>query len=175
MARRQKPEGLRLFYSYCHADARLRKRLEAHLSLLRRQGLIKEWYDGEIGAGEEIAPEIDSNLARSDIVLLLISADFLNSDYCWNREMQRAVKRHRQGTARVIPIIVRPFETARQTTVFGSLKALPRDGKPVTKWSNRDSAWADVANGIRETIIELRERASFGAGRSARQRRRAKS
>ena len=148
-----------MFYSYCHADSRLRKRLEVHLSpLLRRQGLVKEWYDGKIGAGQEITPEIDANLAHSHIILLLISADFLNSDYCWNREMQRAVKRHRQGTARVIPIIVRPFETAWQTTVFGELKALPTDGKPVTTWRNRDEAWADVVNGVREAIMELRSR-----------------
>ena len=125
MPSRSKPQALRLFYSYCHADARFRKRLEAHLSLLRRQRLVEDWYDGKIAAGEEIDPEIDANLTRSDVVLLLVSSDFLNSNYCWNREMQRAVKRHREGRARVIPIIVRPFETAWQTTVFGELKALP--------------------------------------------------
>src|SRR5689334_17197446 len=108
MPSQPKPDALWLFYCYCHADARFRRGLEAHLSL-RRQGLVDDWYDGKIAAGEEIDPEIDANLARSDVVLLLVSSDFLNSDYCWNREMQRAVKRHREGRARVIPIIVRPF------------------------------------------------------------------
>ncbi|MFI5394819.1 MAG: TIR domain-containing protein [Candidatus Binatia bacterium] len=154
MRKRRVP--LRLFYSYCHSDSGLRNKLEEHLSLLHREGLIGQWYDGKIGAGCEIDPAIDSNLARSDVVLLLISAAFLKSDYCWDREMSRALKRHHKGTARVIPIILRPVEHGWQQTVFGRLKALPKDGKPVTKWANRDSAWADVATGLREAIRELR-------------------
>ncbi len=134
------------------------KKLEEHLSLVKREGLIAEWFDGKIGPGNDIDIEIDENLARSDIVLLLISAAFLNSDYCWDKEMTRALARHDQGIARVIPIIIRPVEDGWQSTVFGRLKALPKDGKPVTKWSNRDSAWADIVNGIRKAAKELQER-----------------
>jgi len=144
-----------LFYSYSHADTGLRHELEEHLSLLKREGLIKEWFDGKIGAGGEMDASIDMNLAQSDIILLLISASFLYSDYCWDREMTRALARHREETARVIPIIVRPVEDGWQQTVFGKLKALPTDGKPVTEWTNRDSAWADVTRGIRSAVKEL--------------------
>jgi len=158
MIRRSNPVALRLFYCYSHEDSGLRKKLEEHLSLLKREGLIAEWYDGKIGPGKDIDEAIDENLARSDIVLLLISAAFLHSDYCWDEEMSRAVERHKQGLARVIPIIVRPVEDGWQTTIFGGLKALPKDGKPVTRWSNRDSAWADIVNGIRKAAKELQER-----------------
>jgi internalin A len=148
------PTVLRLFYCYSHGDFGLRKKLEEHLSLLKREGLIAEWFDGKIGPGKDIDIAIDENLARSDIILLLISAAFLNSDYCWDKEMTRALERHDEGTARVIPIIIRPVEDGWQSTVFGRLKALPKDGKPVTKWSNRDSAWADIVNGIRKAAKE---------------------
>jgi internalin A len=150
--------ALRLFYCYSHADSGLRRKLDEHLALLKRDGIITEWYDGKIGPGADIDAAIDENLARSDIVLLLISAAFIHSDYCFQNEMTRALERHDQGTARVIPIILRPVEDGWQSTVFGRLKALPRDGKPVTKWSNRDSAWADIVNGIRKTARELQER-----------------
>jgi hypothetical protein len=92
--------------------------------------------------------------------LLLISAAFLNSDYCWDKEMVRAMRRHQKGDARVIPIIIRPVDDSWQETIFGKLKALPTDGKPVTKWSNRDSAWKDVAKGIRDAVKDLGGRRS---------------
>jgi len=158
MLRRPNPAALRLFYCYSHADSALRKKLEEHLSLLKRDNLIAEWFDGKIGPGKDIDQSIDESLARSDIVLLLISAAFLHSDYCWDKEMTRALERQEQGLARVIPIILRPVEDGWQSTVFGRLKALPRDGKPVTKWANRDAAWADIVNGIRKAAKELQER-----------------
>ena len=155
MASNPRGKGLRLFYSYCHEDSGLRRKLEQHLALLKREGTIKEWFDGKIGAGVEVAKSIDANLADSDIVLLLISAAFLNSDYCWDKEMVRAMRRHQKGDARVIPIIIRPVDDGWQQTIFGKLKALPTNGKPVTKWTNRDSAWKDVAKGIREAVRDL--------------------
>jgi hypothetical protein len=154
MPSKSKP-SLRIFYSYSHRDAGLRKKLEDHLSLLRREGLVEEWFDGRITAGGNIDLSVYENLGRSDIVLLLISASFLSSNYCWGVEMRAAMKRHQRGAARVIPIIVRPVEDGWKGTIFGPLKALPSDGKPVTKWSNRDSAWADVTNGIREAIMDV--------------------
>jgi hypothetical protein len=162
-------KGLRLFYSYCHEDSGLRRKLEQHLALLKREGSIQDWFDGKIGAGVEVDKSIDVNLARSDIILLLISAAFLNSDYCWNREMVRAMRRHQRGDARVIPIIIRPVDDGWQETIFGKLKALPKDGKPVTKWSNRDSAWKDVAKGIRDAVKDL-----SGKRRAPRKRRSAR-
>ncbi len=147
--------ALRIFYSYSHKDGRLREKLEDHLSLLRREGLVDEWYDGKIVAGGEVDPAIGTNLAQSDIVLLLISASFIKSGYCWGVEMDQALTRHGIGAARVIPIIVRPIEKGWKGTVFAALKVLPSDGKPVTTWRNQDSAWEDVTNGIREAILHL--------------------
>ena len=174
MDRKRRGRALRVFYSYCHKDSRHRKRLSEHLSLLRRENLISDWYDGMIGAGCEIDDEIRANLARADLILLLISHAFIDSGYCWEKEMREAVKRHRKGSARVIPVIVSPVEEGWQTTLFGGLKALPADGKPVTKWSNRDSAWADVANGIRIAIMEMSEGLAMRAagGRSVGKRKR---
>jgi TIR domain len=97
-----------LFYSYSHRDERFRRTLESHLSVLRRSGLITEWHDRMIGAGGDWRGEIDRNLATADIVLLLVSPDFLASDYCWGEEMTKALQRHERGEARVIPIILRP-------------------------------------------------------------------
>src|SRR5438874_2288017 len=95
---------LTIFYSYAHEDESLQKQLERHLSLLRRQGLISGWHDRQIVAGTEWAQEIDARLETASIILLLISSDFLASDYCYGIEMQRALERHQRGEARVIPI-----------------------------------------------------------------------
>src|SRR2546423_7329297 len=136
-----------LFYSYAHEDELLRQHLETHLSLLRRQGLISEWHDRRIAAGTEWKQEIDRHLEMASIILLLISPDFLASDYCYDIEMQRALERHQRGEARVIPIVLRPVDW--HTAPFGHLQSLPRDGKPVTEWDNRDAAFRDIAQGIR--------------------------
>lgn len=158
---RKSQRACRVFYSYSHKDSSLRAKLAEHLSLLRRDGLVSEWFDGKIPAGGEIDRDIEKNLADADLVLLLISSNFLSSEYCWGIEMNRALERHARGAARVIPIILRPIEDGWTETVFGKLKALPADGRPVTKWANRDEAWANVTNGIRGAIIEL------GGGKSA--------
>ncbi|MDP9382031.1 MAG: toll/interleukin-1 receptor domain-containing protein [Chloroflexota bacterium] len=147
-------QTVRLFYSYSHRDERLLAGLRDALALLRREGLIEEWHDRKIAAGREWAGEIDESLEAADIVLLLVSPSFIASDYCYDREMTRALERHDAGTARVIPIIVRPSDWHRSP--FGKLQALPRDGKAVTTWGNRDQAWLDVANGIRSVVEELR-------------------
>ncbi len=88
--------SLEIFYSYAHADEALRQHLETHLSLLRRQGLISEWHDRQILAGDEWARDIDQHLETASIILLLISPDFLASNYCYDIEMERALERHRQ-------------------------------------------------------------------------------
>jgi hypothetical protein len=145
--------ALKLFYSYSTKDEELRDELEAHLSLLRRQGIVEEWHFRNIVAGRNFEDDIDKNLETADVVLLLVSADFLHSEYCWNREMKRALERQSLGEARVIPIIVRPCDWS--DAPFAKLEALPRDGKPVTKWENRDEAWTDVAKGLKASIEEF--------------------
>jgi hypothetical protein len=142
-----------LFYSYSHKDETLRKKLETHLSLLRDQGVIADWHDRRIEAGAEWDGVINEHLDRAGMILLLVSADFLASRYCRDVEVARAMERHEAGTARVIPIILRPVDW--HSAPFGKLQALPRDGKPVTKWSNRDEAFTDIARGIREVARTL--------------------
>jgi eukaryotic-like serine/threonine-protein kinase len=145
---------LTLFYSYAREDEALRDALEKHLSLLHRQGLISSWSDRQIVPGTEWSQDIDAHLDTAEIILLLISPDFLASDYCYSVEMQRALERHAHGEAYVIPIILRPVDW--QGAPFAFLQGLPRDMKPVTSWSDQDEAFLDIARGLRWTIEHLR-------------------
>jgi hypothetical protein len=145
----------KLFYSYSHKDERFRQQLQTHLSLLKRQNLIEEWHDRMIGPGDEWEPEIDQRLLDADVVLLLVSPDFLASDYCYEREMKMALERHRRRQARVLPVILRPVDWQSPPSPIGHLQALPRDGKPIDNFRKRDSAWLEVANGIRRVVTEL--------------------
>lgn len=142
-----------MFVSYAHRDDRLREELDKHLSPLRRSTLIDTWYDRRITPGALLNNAIDEHLATADLVLLLISPDFINSDYCYQREMKTALQRHRKGLARIIPIILRPVDW--QGTPVGRLLATPRDAKPVTKWHRRDDALLDVATSIRRAAEEI--------------------
>src|SRR4029450_9084620 len=99
-----------VFYSYSHKDEVLRERLETHLKLLKRQGIVQDWHDRRISAGSEWEGQINQYLESAHIILLLISADFLASDYCYDKEMQRALARHEAGEARVIPIMLRSVD-----------------------------------------------------------------
>jgi hypothetical protein len=150
MAHPTKPATI--FISYAHEDEDLRKELEKQLAILRRQGLIETWHDRRIGAGAEWAGAIDRELEAADIVLLLVSADFLASDYIYDVELKRAMERHEAGTAKVIPVILRPCIWHRGD--FAKLQALPRDGEPVTssKWPSQDAALNNVAEGIARLV-----------------------
>lgn len=148
-----KPGPVKLFFSYAHRDEEMRDQLATHLSLLVRQGIVAEWHDRRIQAGSDFAAEIDRNLNESQIVLLLISADFLASDYCYGVEMASALERHEKGTAIVVPIILRPCDW--QPAPFGRLQALPRDGKPITTWADRDEAFASIAASIRLACLDV--------------------
>jgi hypothetical protein len=143
-----------LFYSYAHADEKLRDELAKHLSLLRNEGYISDWHDRLITLGDEWVGQINEYLASAEIILLLISADFMASRYCYDIELTRALQRHATGLVRVIPIILRPVDW--QSAPFGKLQALPKDGKAVTTWHNQDEAFVNIAKGIRYAIKELR-------------------
>ena len=148
------PEAMGIFFAYAHEDEDLRDELEKHLTDLKRQGVIATWHDRKIGAGKEWEGEIDPHLNTAPAILLLVSPDFIDSDYCMNVEVKRAMERHEDGEARVIPVILRQVHW--KSTPFGKLKALPTDGKPVTSWPDRDEAFFDVAQGIRAAVMELR-------------------
>jgi hypothetical protein len=136
-----------VFFSYSHKDEELRNELETHLAMLKRQGVISSWHDRRLLAGDDVDKGISDELNKADIVLLLVSADFLASDYCYGIEMGRALERHAAGSARVIPVILRPCDW--HEAPFGKLLATPTDGKPVTKFANRDEAFLEVAKAIR--------------------------
>ncbi len=144
---------LPLFYVYAHEDEALRDELDKHLSLLQRQGLLSTWSDRQIVPGTDWSKEIDARLDSAALILLLISSDFLASDYCYGIEMQRALARHKHGDAHVIPIMLRSVDW--QDAPFAHLQGLPRDMKPITSWPNQDEAFLNIAGGIRWTIEHL--------------------
>ena len=143
-------KAIEVFISYSHKDEEHFADLKTHLSVLLRQGLIDIWHDRQIGAGTDWKEQIDAHLNSAELMLALISADFLASDYCYEKEMQRALQRAALGEAQVIPIIVRPSDW--QSTPLGDLQALPKNGKAITTWTNRDEAMQDVVQGIRKVV-----------------------
>ena len=144
---------LRVFVSYSRKDDSHRQDLETHLALLKRQNVIASWSDRQIEAGAEWHEEISRQLETANIILLLISADFIDSDFIWGEELKRALERHEAGEARVIPIIVRPCDW--HGAPFAKLQVLPKDALPITKWTNVDDAWTDVVGGIRRAANQL--------------------
>src|SRR6266849_227761 len=144
----------KIFLSYAHEDEYLKQQLENHLSLLRHQDVAVTWDDRLIEAGGNWEDEIDDNLNTADIILLLISEAFMASDYAYKIEMKRALERHEAKHAQVVPIILRPYDW--QSAPFGKLQALPKDGKAVTLWQDRDEAFTNIAEGIRNLITNSR-------------------
>lgn len=144
---------MKIFVSYSHRDEDTLERLRAHLSPLRRDGRIETWYDREIRAGGEIDDEISVQLETCHVFILLISPDFLNSDYCMDTEMTRAMERHEEGTARVIPIIVE--DCYWKTSPFRKLKALPKDGKPISNWTNENTAFLNIVEEVARVLDDM--------------------
>lgn len=140
----------RIFISYSHKDEQYREELEKHLIMLRRSGLIETWTDRKVMPGQEWGKEIDAKLKAADIILLLVSSDFLASDYCFDVEVAQAMRQHEQGYSKVIPIILRPCDW--HDTPFGILQGLPKDGKPIREYSDFDRAFFEVVKGVKKTI-----------------------
>lgn len=120
-----------------------------------RLNLIKVWDDQHIDAGEEWEPSIKAVLAKANIILLLVSIDFINSDFCYEIELKEAIERHRNNKARVVPIILRSClweQTPFGITQVGKIQVLPKDAKAVEMWSTEDEAFTDVARGILDVV-----------------------
>lgn len=143
-----------VFYSCSDsfADAPLREQLERHLSALQREGLISTWHKRQIVAGSVTQVELDRHLNTAALILLLVSSDFLASDYCYGTEMQRALQRHAAGEAQVIPILLR--SCVWQGAPFAGLEMVPTGAKPITLWRDRDAAWTGVVMRIRQALSE---------------------
>jgi HEAT repeat protein len=150
------PQGktISLYFSYAPADEPLQTHLSQHLTLLERQGIITSWSQRQILPGDEPAQVVNQQLNTADIILLLISANSLADDTCYNLEIQRAIERHQAGNARVIPILLRPVDWAGAP--FSQLEVLPRNHQPVTTWANQDEAFREIAEGIRAVAMEVR-------------------
>ena len=143
-----------IFFCYAHEDEALLNKLKTHLRPLQRQKLIDLWYDRDISAGTKWEEEINKHLNEAQIILLLVSPDFMDSDYCYGTEMQQALERDRRGEARVLPIIVRPVYWQG---ILGKFQALPTDAKPVVDryWHTLDEALYDVVEGIRKIVEQF--------------------
>jgi tetratricopeptide (TPR) repeat protein len=144
---------LRVFFSYAHADEAHRKTLAKHLSALEDEGLITVWHDRKIMGGREWAGAIDDALGSADIVLLLISVDFLASDYCNDVELTEAIRRHDAAQARVVPVILRSCDWEHSR--FARFNALPPYGVPVVEAEHPDQRFVAVAKGLRAIVAEL--------------------
>jgi hypothetical protein len=138
---------MKAFISYSHGDEAALELVHKHLVMLKREGLIEGWHDRAILAGDPVHDAIAKELDSCDLFLPLVSPDFLNSSYCYDKEMVRAMERHVDGTIRVVPIIVEPCDWA--TSPLGQFKALPKDGKPISEWTNRNSAGLNIATELR--------------------------
>ncbi|PSN17512.1 hypothetical protein C7271_17335 [filamentous cyanobacterium CCP5] len=153
--------AVEVFFSYSHKDKAFRDELEGHLEPLRLNGFVKTWYDGCIAPGQEWDREIKQNLQQAQVILLLISSDFISSRYCQKVELAQAIQRHEAGDACVIPIILRsclwrdvPFGSGK----LSKLRALPQPLKPVKSWDDQDEAFTSIAEGIKGIIEQLRSR-----------------
>ena len=146
---------MRVFVSYAHVDEPLRERLRTHLSALEREGLISAWDDREIAGGEDWAIAIDDRLNAADLVLLLVTADFIKSDYCFGIEMKRALERHADPSDRaiVIPVIAKRCDWEKSP--FAKLQALPSGARPLAEWKTEDDYYTAVAKGLRQRIGRL--------------------
>ncbi len=149
-------EAIKIFYSYSRKDLDMRNILEDHLSALREANRIKTWHDLELEAGTEWEPAILHKLNTADIILLLVSRNFIASKYCYGTELKLAIARHDKGTARVIPIILRPCDWNHPDVPFSKLNVLPTHAKAITSWADQEEAFTIVAQRIRETVDQLR-------------------
>jgi len=149
------PEGLKIFFCYARKDETLLDQLKRHLKPLQRQGIIDMWYDQDISAGTEWEREIKERLNTAHIILLLISPDFISSEYCYSVEMKQALERHEQGAACVILIIVRHVHWEIKSLY--KLQALPKDALPVisSAWHSPDEAFFNVVEGIIKVFEEI--------------------
>jgi TIR domain len=145
-----------IFLSYSHADESLMTLIREHLVLYDRMGQIRKWWDRKLLPGTPLDGAITNYLSSSDIILLFVSASFLASDYCYDVEMQQALRQHAEGRSVVVPVILR--HCGWHGAPFGGLLALPTDGRPLTAWPDRDEAAKNIADGVMRIVAELQRK-----------------
>jgi TIR domain len=149
-------QARRVFISYSHEDREFARQLAVSCAQLRRDGWIELWSDAEIVPGTEWRDEIQAALEAAEAIVLLVSPDFIQSDFCYGIEMARALERHASGDAIVLPIIIR--STDLRNAPIEKLQYLPTGAKPVARWPDRDEAWLDVVSGFRRALLALEQR-----------------
>lgn len=147
---------MKVFISYSHQDEAHLKNIHTHLALLRREGKIDQWHDHKILAGDVIDDAVIKRLDESDIFLALVSPDFIASNYCYEKEMQFAMEKHSKGETRIIPVILEPCEWL--SSPLKKFKAIPKDGKPVSEWTNKNTAYLDIISELRRVISDFDEK-----------------
>jgi hypothetical protein len=162
-------EPISIFLSYSRKDEALMRGLESHLEALKLSGLIDSWHDGCIAPGEEWEIQIKQNLKKAKIILLLISVDFIKSNYCYSVELTQAIERHQAGDACIIPIILRPCIWKPLPICnmhLGDLQALPKDGKPISKWDDIDDAFTNIAERLAQKVLQLHQQQDKDAAKA---------
>ena len=140
----------KLFVGYAHKDESYWEELQGYLKPLKVEGLVEDWHDHDVTFGQEQEGVVTENLEMCQIVLFLISINFIASPYSYGADMERALEKHEAGEARVIPVILRPVYWS--DSPIARLQPLPSNGKPIATWPNRDEAWLEVATGIRREV-----------------------
>ena len=143
----------KIFISYCHEDHALKSQLDRHLNSLKISNIVDVWYDGLIQPGDEWEKAIDDQLNEADIVLLLISVNFINSKYCYSVELKKAMERHENGTTRVVPIILSHCYWENQP--FAKFQALPSKARPISSFPDRDEAYFNIVNELHSSIKSI--------------------
>ncbi len=149
---------INIFIAYSREDAEILKKLRTNLKVLERTQNVNVWYDGEIEAGSDWEKSIKTHLYTADIILLLVTENFIASDYCYDVEMKEALSLHDQDKVRSIPIIAK--ECLWQDTPFARLQALPEDGKALTSsdWSNPNRPYLNVVEELRSICQDIRNK-----------------
>jgi hypothetical protein len=146
--------AVQVFISYAHKDEAFKESLDEHLIMLKRNGVISEWHDRKILPGEQWKDKISENLEKADLILFLVSSTFLSSEYCFEIEFARALEKHAQGTAQLIPIILRSCDWT--SSKLGGFQGLPKDAVPISSWSDQDAGWLNVVNGIKAHLAHFK-------------------
>jgi hypothetical protein len=141
---------IKIFLSYSHRDEDIKNELDIHFAPLKRSGKAQTWSDRDIELSSEWDEDIKRELEEADIILLLISANFIASNYIWDNELKRAMERHEAKTARVIPIFAKKCEF--QNMPFAKLQGLPKNAKPIATFADRDEAYTEIVAAIRRLI-----------------------
>lgn len=140
----------KIFISYSHVDEAVLERLHTHMAILKRDGKIVSWYDKNILAGDDLDSSIKDALNDSNIFLAIISPDYLNSNYCYEKEFKVALEMQNSGEILIIPIIAEPCDW--KSSPFGKMKAIPKDGKPIKEWTNQNNAFLNIIDELRHLL-----------------------